>query len=318
MRSSAIFLVSVVTSTRSSRSARSRISCSRSSIWPLVGLSDDLGVDQAGRPDDLLDDAVGLGQLVGPGGRRQVDGLPDPLEELLPLQRPVVHRAGQPEAVLDEGALAGHVALVHRADLRHRHVRLVDDEQEVLGEVVEQAVGGGAAAAAVDVHRVVLDAGAGADLAHHLDVVGRAHAQPLGLEQLALLLEQSPAAPSSSGSMPRDRALHPLRAGDVVRGREDVHLLLLADDLAGERVQRVDPLDLVAEELDADRELLVDRDDLDGVAAHPERAAGEGEVVAGVLHLRRTAAAASSRSISLADLAGATIRSTYSCGVPRP
>ena len=32
-------------------------------------------------------------------------------------------------------------------------------------------------------------------------------------------------------------------------------------------------------------ELLVDRDDLDRVAAHPERAAGEGEVVAGVLHL---------------------------------
>ena len=47
---------------------------------------------------------------------------------------------GQPEAVVDEVALAGHVALVHPADLRHRDVRLVDDEQEVLGEVVEQAV----------------------------------------------------------------------------------------------------------------------------------------------------------------------------------
>ena len=43
-------------------------------------------------------------------------------------------------------------------------------------------------------------------------------------------------------------------------------------------------VDLVAEELDPDRELLVHRDDLDRVAAHPERAAGEGEVVAGVLH----------------------------------
>ena len=27
----------------------------RSSIWPLVGLTIDLGVDQAGRPNDLLD-----------------------------------------------------------------------------------------------------------------------------------------------------------------------------------------------------------------------------------------------------------------------
>jgi hypothetical protein len=37
VRSSAIFLVKVVTRTRCSRTARSRISPSRSSIWPLVG-----------------------------------------------------------------------------------------------------------------------------------------------------------------------------------------------------------------------------------------------------------------------------------------
>ena len=85
--------------------------------------------------------------------------------------------------------------------------------------------------------------------------------------------------------MPGDGLLHPLRTGDVVGGREDVELLVLGDDLAGERVQRHQPLDLVAEHLDAHGELLVDREDLDGVAAHPERAAGEGQVVAGVLHL---------------------------------
>jgi hypothetical protein len=50
-------------------------------------------------------------------------------------------------------------------------------------------------------------------------------------------------------------------------------------------MQGVDALDLVAEELDPDRKLLVDRDDLHSVAAHAERAAREGEVVAGVLHL---------------------------------
>ena len=66
---------------------------------------------------------------------------------------------------------------------------LVDDEQEVVGEVVEQRVRRLAGAAAVDVHRVVLDAVAVADLLHHLEVVLRAHAQALRLEQLALLLE---------------------------------------------------------------------------------------------------------------------------------
>ena len=131
-----------------------------------------------------------LVELVVARGRREVDRLADPVEELLPAQRPVVHRARQPEAVVDQVALAGHVAFVHPADLGHGHVGLVDDEQEVLGEVVEQAVGGAAAGAAVDVHRVVLDARAGADLAHHLDVVGRAHPQPLRLQQLALPLER--------------------------------------------------------------------------------------------------------------------------------
>ncbi len=136
----------------------------------------------------------------------------------------------------------------------------------------------------VDVTAVVLDAVAEADLAHHLEVVGRAHPQPLGLEELALLLEERQLVLELELDA-ADRALHALGAGDVVRGREDVHLLLLVDDLSGHGVQGVDALDLVAEELDADRELLVDRDDLDGVAADPEGAAGEGEVVAGVLHL---------------------------------
>ena len=125
--------------------------------------------------------------------------------------------------------------------------------------------------------------GARADLAHHLDVVRGPHAQPLGLEQLVLPLQlRQPVLQLQLDA--RDRPLHALRAGDVVGGREDVHLLLGVDDVARQRVQRGDRLDLVAEELDPDGQLLVHRDDLDGVPAHPERAARERHVVAGVLH----------------------------------
>ena len=46
-------------------------------------------------------------------------------------------------------------------------------------------------------------------------------------------------------------------------------------DLAGERVDRAHALDLVAEELDAHRPLLVGREHLDRVAAHAELVAGE-------------------------------------------
>ena len=86
-------------------------------------LDDHLGVDQAGRPDHLLDHvAADALQLVRARGGRQVDGLADPVEELVPGQRPVVDRARQPEAVLHQDPLAGHVPLVHGADLRHGHV----------------------------------------------------------------------------------------------------------------------------------------------------------------------------------------------------
>ena len=185
--------------------------------------------------------------------------------------------------MLDERALARRVALVHRADLRHGDVRLVDDHEEVVGEVVEQAMRRLARRTAVDVPRVVLDARAEADLLHHLEVEGRAHAKPLRLQQLALAFEFGEPLLELDANR-ADRSLHDLGARDVVRTREDRHRVELLDDLPGQRVQAVERLDLVAEHLDADGELLVDRDDLDRVTAHTEVASREVDVVALVLH----------------------------------
>ena len=124
--------------------------------------------------------------------------------------------------MLDEDVLAAEVAEVLAVQLRDGLVALVDDQQEVLGEVVEQGERRLAVAAPVDVHRVVLDAVAVADLLDHLQVVLRAHPQPLGLEQLAVGLE--PRQPLLQlGLDADDRRAHPLVAGDVVGGREDLH-----------------------------------------------------------------------------------------------
>ena len=76
-------------------------------------------------------------------------------------------------------------------------------------------------------HRVVLDAGAEADLAHHLDVVGGAHAQPLRLQQLALPVQLGQPL-LQLGLDAADRPLHPLGPGRVVRRREDQQLVDLA------------------------------------------------------------------------------------------
>ena len=185
--------------------------------------------------------------------------------------------------MLDEGALARRVALVHRPDLGHGHVGFVDHDEEVVGEVVEQAVRRFARLTAVDVPRVVLDARAESDLLHHLEVERGAHAESLRFEQFALALEfgESLFEFDADGA---DRSLHDLGARHVVRTGEHGHRVELRDDLAGERVQAVERLDLVAEHLDADGEFFVDRDDLDRVATHPEVASREVDVVALVLH----------------------------------
>ena len=95
-------------------------------------------VDQAGGPHHLLHHLAGVRLLIGArrgGHEHHLRGQPLPFIEL---QRPVVHRRGQPEAELHQGFLARAVALVHAAQLRNGHVGLVHDQQGVIGQVIEQ------------------------------------------------------------------------------------------------------------------------------------------------------------------------------------
>ena len=207
----------------------------------------------------------------------------DARRELIPFERAVVHRGGQAEAVVDEGALARHVALEHRADLGDGHVRLVDDQQEVVREVVQEGVRRRAGSAPIDVTRVVFHARARPDFLEHLQVEGGAHAQALLLEELVLAAEPREAIVELVLNR-SDRLLHALLAGDVVRGGEQVGVVDFGDDVARERVQNREGINLVAKHLDADRELLIHGDDLDRVTAHAEGTARKRHVVAHVLH----------------------------------
>src|SRR5439155_14898011 len=71
-------------------------------------------------------------------------------------------------------------------DLRERLMRLVDDAEVVVGEVVEQARGTLAGGASRQVSRVVLDPGAAAHFEQHVDVEVAARLEALRLEQLVL------------------------------------------------------------------------------------------------------------------------------------
>ncbi len=66
----------------------------------------DLGIHEARRPHDLLDDLAGVLGLVPPRRRRNVDSLRRYLLELLEHERSVVQGRRKPESVFDESFLA--------------------------------------------------------------------------------------------------------------------------------------------------------------------------------------------------------------------
>ena len=110
-------------------------------------------------------------------------------------------------------------------------VRLVDEDDEVVREVVEQRERVRSRRAAFEDARVVLDPVAEAELLHHLEVVLGALPQPVRLEHL----------PSISSSLRPllelvtdldDRALDRRLRGDVLRRRPDRDVVELREDLA--------------------------------------------------------------------------------------
>ena len=165
---------------------------------------------------------------------------------------------------------------------------LVHDEQPVRREVVEQRPRPRPRLARGEVAGVVLDAGAVADLAHHLQVEHRALAQSRALQVAALGLELP--YPDLHLLVDRLDGEHQLvLRRHVVRGRVDVELLALGEQLPGERVHLGDALHFVAEELDADQAILGGGDELQGVAPNAEAGTRQRGVVALVLEIHEVA-----------------------------
>ena len=137
--------------------------------------------------------------------------------------------------------------------------------------------------------RIVLDAVAEAHLLDHLQIEHRPLLEPLRFQQLVLTPQLDQPVPQLLADG-QDGALPALARGDVVGGGKDRHLLDRAQHLAAERIDLLDALHHVAEELDPDGALfLIGGKDLDGVALHPEGPAGEVVVVALVLDLDEVA-----------------------------
>ncbi len=238
------------------------------------------GIQQAGRPDHLLHNLARPLPLVLSGGGGDIHHLVQPLLELVELQRAVVEGAGQAEAVLHQGGLPGPVPVEHGPDLGQSGVALVDEQHEVLGEVVQKSVGRRTHRAALNHPGIVLNAGAVAQLLHHLNVVHGALLDALGLNELVLALEEGhPLLHLLINVL--DGGVHLLLGGDVVGGRPDGDVVQPSDGSSRHHVDLAEPVDLVPEELHPDGGVLpVGGPDLHRVPPHPEHIALEGDVVA--------------------------------------
>ena len=249
----------------------------------------DIGIGQAGGPDHLLhNDSARLAELVGAGRRRHVGRLPYQFLELLELQRPVVERRGQPEAMLHQVGLARAVAVEHAAKLGNGHVALVDENHVIVGQVLDERWRRLARGPPGEVAGVVLDTVAIPQGAHHLEVVHRPLMNALRLQQSALFL-QRPQMFFQLHLDRLDRRDAALVRGHVVRPRVNRHALVHLDKIAEERIDLGEPNDLVVFQHDADGRVSIRREELDLIAMHPKGAALEHALLAPVVDLDQAA-----------------------------
>ena len=160
---------------------------------------------------------------------------------------------------------------------------LVDEDQRVARHVFEKGRRRLARLAPGQIARIVLDAGAAAGRLDHFEIVGGALLEPLRLQQLALGEELVEADLQVALDL-LDRLQQGRPRRHVMAVGVDLDRLQRGGLLAGQRVDLVDRLDLVAEQRDAPGAVLVmRREQFDRVAAHAEGAADEIVVVAPVL-----------------------------------
>src|SRR5262249_53059502 len=160
---------------------------------PLDWADLNLGIDETGRADDLLNHLRANAQLPFGGGGRDEDRVADFRPELFGRQRPIVPRARQAKTIINEGVLARSIAEIHALQLWQRHVRFIDEGHEtVLPEppykVVDQCLWCLPGQPPVQNSRIVLNAVAVAHFLEHFDIETGALVKTLSFKQFALTL----------------------------------------------------------------------------------------------------------------------------------
>ncbi len=211
--------------------------------------------------------------------RRNIYDLIDLFLELVKEKRSVVKRRRKTETVFDKTFFSRPVAAAHSAHLRNGDMALVDEHKEVLRKIIEKRIRRRTRFSARKNARIVLNAFAVADSSEKLDVVHRALAYTLSLDEFSTLGEiLLPFFHFADDLI--DRFFHVLVRRDIMDGGKDDGIVDDPQKFSRRRVDLADTLDLVVPELDPDNKIVRRRGEyLDHVSARAEHSASEIDVV---------------------------------------
>ena len=245
----------------------------------------DLGVNKSRRANYLLNDLLRDPCLIVGGGCGDHNRLTDLLFKFREIERSVIKRGRQAESVIDEVLLSRTVPSAHTCDLVDRDVALVDEDNVVVGEIIEQAVRGRSGLAASKNSRVVFNTGAEADLAKHLKVIPRSFLDALSLKEHILRAEPLHAFCELFFDL-AECLLLLFGIHNVVRCGVDRGVVHVLDHGSRYGVDLGHAVDLVTEIFDSDRAVRVACGvDLDRISAHTELVTLERDVVSLVADL---------------------------------
>ncbi len=146
-------------------------------------------IHQTGGPNNLLhDNAAAHLQFIVRRRGRDIEDLVHPVAKLVKIERPVIHGRGQPEAVIHQVLLARAVAVIHAVELRHCNMALVDEQQVVGRKIIQQRRRRLPGLAAIQMARVILNAGAHPGGEQHFEIIPRALLQALRFKEFILAL----------------------------------------------------------------------------------------------------------------------------------
>ena len=216
---------------------------------------------------------------------RHKNSLRHELLKLFKFERTVVQRTRQTEAVIHQIFFARTIPVIHAPNLAHGHVGLVDKHQRIARHVVNKRRRRLTRLASAHVPRVVLDAFAKTNLAHHFQIKARALLDALRFQQFHLT-DKLIFALVQLGFDEVNRAQHIRARAGVMRAgehREATNFLL---DVPGERIEQLQHFDLVVKERDAHRSLrMFSRKNVEHFAAHAKSPTRKIHIVTVVLHL---------------------------------